>query len=196
MCTNTGIITVLSLVPLRWFIPILVDSRLMCPDKSQLEVWVTPKHTRLCLSLDPGGPALTGCTRLERHFSHFSRAEVRAGHPREAWQLQGGHLTIQMFRKVLLKCPFTLLSPWENTLIRGLIPKLRGLWCFWRLWPPPLRCDPGAQGDKTNINLLDPPAHHKPQSQICPVPRGYSSRTGLLPTIHIPLQAADYRGDT
>lgn len=196
-CTNRGIITVLSLVPLRWFIPNLVDSRLMHLDKSQPEVWVTPQHTRLCLSLDPSGPALTGCsTQLERHFSHFSWPEVRAGHPQEPWQLQGEHLTIQRFCKVLLKrtkSPFTHLSPWRNTLICGLTHKLRGLWCFWRLWPPPVRCDPGAQSDKTNINLLDPPAHHKPQSQICPVPR--SSRTGLLSTVHIPLQAEDYRGD-
>lgn len=74
----------------------------------------------------------------------------------------------QMCYKVLLKrtkSPFTHFPPWGNTLIRGLIHELRGLWCFWRLWPPPERCDPGAQGDKTNINLLDPPpAHHKPQS--------------------------------
>lgn len=198
-CTNSGIIAVLSLVPLRWFIPILVDSRLMHLDKSRPEVWVSPQHTRLCLWLDPSGAALTGCsTRLQRHFSHFSRAEVRPGRPQEPLQLQGEHLTIQMFCKVLLKrtkSPLERSSPWGNTLIRGLIHKLQGLRCVWRPWPPPVRCDSGAQGDKTNVNLLDPPAHHKPQSEIGPAPWGCSSRTGLLSTIHIPLQAEDYRGD-
>lgn len=86
MCTNGGIITVLSLVPLRWFIPILVDSRLMHLDKSQPEVWVTPQHTRLCLSLDPSGPALAGCsTRLERLLSHFPSPGALAAAGGCAW---------------------------------------------------------------------------------------------------------------
>lgn len=150
VCKKKGIIMVLSLVPLRWFIPIPVDSRLMHLDKSQPEVWVTPQHTRLCLCLDPSGPALTGCsTRLERFFSTLSWAEVRAGHPQEPWPLLGERLTIQMFCKVLLKStknPSTHLSPWGNTLIRSLIHWLRGLWCFRRLWPPPVLLWPGGSG--------------------------------------------------
>lgn len=163
MCTNGGIITVLSLVPLRWFIPILVDSRLMHLDKSQPEVWVTPQHTRLCLSLDPSGPALAGrSTRLERLLSHFSWAEVRAGHPQEPWQLQGGsawcHKCATKSCLNAQRAPLRVFlleeTPWSVVSLTS----CWGWWCFWRLWPPPERCDPGAQGDKTNINLLDPPA--------------------------------------
>lgn len=44
---------------------------------------------------------------------------------------------------------------------------------WWRfLWPPAVLCDPGAQGDKTAITLLYPPAHYQAGCRICASPRG------------------------
>lgn len=145
----------LSLVPLRWFIQILVDSRLMHFNKSLPEVW--PTH--LCPPcLSDWAPGCV-CVAPSAHI----RLPVTASRSTHSVQF--------IPRLICRSSSFSFLAAQQQ------IPVCCEFLLRWRrLWPPAVPCDPGAQGDKTSITLLYPPAHYQPQPQICPEPWGHSRR--------------------
>lgn len=172
----------LSLVPLRWFIQILVDSRLMHFNKSLPEVW--PTHLcPPCLSVWP--PSLTSYSLVwmgAAPSEHISQGLVFKAAPPQT----PSHC-IKKYRQCQ-STEWAVYSQAHNLVFLQLSNKFlfaeyscEFLFRLRRLWPPAVPCDPGAQGDKTSITLLYPPAHYQPQSQICPEPWGHGRRTASSP---------------
>lgn len=155
--SHRDIIKDLSLVPLRWLILILVDSRLMHFNKSQPEVWLGP-HSAAPRTAHPDWRMrpynLSPSWRSTKQFE--------------------GHVKAETDKSLLLLARHKRADSsvcWTNyCLLAESSCEFSQWWRF--LWPPAVLCDPGAQGDKTAITLLYPPAHYQAGCRICTSPRG------------------------
>lgn len=142
------------------------DSRLMHFNKSQPEVWLgpplRPPHCSPRLRTRPNN--LSPSWRSTKQFEGHVLAETN---------------TSLLFLARHKKADSTVC--WTN--YRLLAESSCEFSQWWRLlWPPAVLCDPGAQGDKTAITLLYPPAHYQAGCRICVSPRGAAA--GLTAACH------------
>lgn len=148
MHRHWDIIKDLSLVPLRWLILLLVDSRLMHFNKPSLRSGSVPPH----------------CS---------PRPQPRPNNLSPSWrsikQFEG-HVEAEANKSLFSSLARHKKADWCVCLLAESSFEFSQRWRF--LWPPAVLCDPGARGDKTAITLLYPPCSLFSWCRICASPRG------------------------